>query len=59
MFVIGSQSIETADMKKLKEEKELKKKGGDRDNKEVSGKTGPPGGKEVCTHTMFRDSSVN
>ncbi|XP_049928998.1 hydrocephalus-inducing protein homolog isoform X2 [Epinephelus moara] len=39
-------SIETADMKKLKEEKEFKKKGGDRDNKEVSGKMGPPGGKE-------------
>lgn len=45
--MIGSQSADTAEMKRLKEEKELKKnkKVGERDNK-------VPGGKEVSIHHL-------
>lgn len=45
-------------MKRLRKEKELKKikNGGERDNKEESGKKGLSDRKEVCTHTAFSDS---
>ncbi|KAK5867885.1 hypothetical protein PBY51_012341 [Eleginops maclovinus] len=44
----GEKSADAAEMKSLREEKELKKskKVTERDNKEVPGKTGVPGGKE-------------
>ncbi|XP_029289106.1 hydrocephalus-inducing protein homolog [Cottoperca gobio] len=52
------QSTETAEMKRLREEKELKKsKKGERDNKELSEKTGMPGGKESRVVLDARPSS--
>ena len=58
---MGSQCIETAEMKRLREEKELKKtkNGGERDDREESGRKGPSGRKEVCTCMAFIDSFVN
>ena len=47
--VFGSQTAETAEMKR----EEKTKKNGDRDKKEVSGRTGPSGGKEVRTYTTL------